>query len=139
MAFVNKRSLTIRIGTTEYNAQANKAVITSNPTESDFVSFADANAGGGKDYALELSLAQDMAVGTLWRSIWDSSGTTVACILRPYGNAVATAAQPHLTFSAVISEPEGDFLGGEADSSVTAVQLVEVTWKLTAKPILVIV
>ena len=130
MAFVNKRSLTVSIGGTEYASSISSAKLVSGETQSDFVPFADAAAGGGREYKFQGTAAQDHATG----SIWTSPGSTVACVYRPYGNALATATQPHYTFNAVVSEPDGDFLGGDADASVTAVQTFDFEWTLTAKP-----
>ncbi len=37
--------------------------------------------------------------------------------------------------TAVITEPDGPLLGGEADKSTTAKMIVEGEWPLTAKPV----
>jgi hypothetical protein len=134
MAKVGKRLLKITVAATDYTAEVSKAVITSGESESDFVTFADAAAGGGRTYKLAFTAAQDHATGTLWDKVFSSAGSTVACILKPYGNATATPTQPHYGFDAVVTEPDGDFIGGEADKSVTAVQVIECEWTLTAKP-----
>lgn len=134
MAALGTRSLTITIGGTEYNTQVSKAVITSAESEADFVTFADAAAGGKRDYKLEFTAVQDAVTGTLWDRIWSSAGTSVACILKPYGNAAASVTQPHYSFNATITEPDGNFIGGEANSSTSARMVVEAAWALDAKP-----
>ena len=134
MAALGTRLLVITIGGTDYTAQCSKAVITSGEADSDFVTFADAAAGGKREYKLNLEAVQDAATGTLWDKVWTASGTTVACILKPYGNATASVGQPHYSFNAVVTEPDGDYIGGEADASTTARFTFEVEWPLEAKP-----
>jgi hypothetical protein len=134
MAALGTRSLVLSIGGTDYTAQVSKAVITSGESDSDFTTFADAAAGGAREYRLEFTAVQDMATSTLWDKVWTSAGTSVAFILKPYGNAAASVSQPHYTGNATITEPDGDFIGGEADSSTSARMTFEVSWVLDAKP-----
>lgn len=134
MSGLNKKSLVLTIGGTDYTAQISKGVITSKKADSDFQTFADVAAGGAREYTLEAVVVQDMAAGTLWRKVWTAAGTSVAFLMKPYGNAVATVAQPHFSGNVTITEPEGDLIGGEADASVSARQTVEIAWVCDAKP-----
>lgn len=134
MSAIGTRSLVISIGATDFTAQVSKAVITSADSDADFQTFADVANGGLRDYQLNFVAYQDPTTGTLWDKVFSATGTTVACLLKPYGNAVASATQPHFSFSAVISEPDGDFLGGEADPSSSARMTFECKWDLTARP-----
>jgi hypothetical protein len=135
MAFIGTRKLTLQIDALEVAPDVSAVTIESGDTDSDFVSFASAAAGGGRDYVMHLTLAQDAAAGTLWSKVWDEAGETIPYVLRPYGNAVATALQPHFTGSVIIHEPDGELLGGEADASVSAVMTIEVEWPCEAKPL----
>lgn len=134
MAGIGTRLLVLTIGGTDVTAQASKAVITTKEADSDFETFADAAAGGAREYALEFEAVQDAVTGTLWDKVWTLAGTTVAGILKPYGNATASVSQPHYSFNATITEPDGDLIGGEADKSTTARQTFEARWVLDAKP-----
>ena len=134
MARVTPRLIALEVDGDDRSDEVAKAVITSAPAESDFLTFAEARAGGGRDYVLAMTIAQDHASGTLWDLIWTGAGTEVAGTYAPYGNAAPTVAQPHYDFTATVAEPDGDFLGGEANSSTTAVATVEVEWALNAKP-----
>lgn len=134
MAALGTRTLVLSIGGTDYTAQVSKAVITSNAADSDFVTFADAAAGGKREYRLEFTAVQDAATGTLWDKVWSAAGTSVAFILKPYGNAAASATQPWYTGNATITEPDGDFIGGEANASTTARFTFDASWVLDAKP-----
>ena len=138
MAALGTRLLKFKIGTTEYTADVSKCEITSRAADSDFTSFADAAAGGAREYALEFVARQDLATGTLWRNAWASAGTTVAAKVNPYGNATATAAEPHFTGNVTITEPDGTLIGGEAKSSVSARMTFACRWVFTAKPVEVV-
>lgn len=134
MAALGTRALVLTIGGTDYTAQVSRTVITSGEADSDFVTFADAAAGGAREYRLEFTAVQDLATTTLWDKVWTTSGTSVAFLLKPYGNATASTTQPHYSGNAIITEPDGDFIGGEADSSSSARMTFECSWVLTAKP-----
>jgi hypothetical protein len=138
MAAIGTRLLTLTIAGTDATAEVSTCKIVSAASSSDFVSFADAAAGGGREYALALAFVQDGAAGALWDQVWSHAGETVAFAVNPYGNAVASATQPHFTGSAIISEPDGSLLGGDADPSPTNRFITEVEWKCVGKPLRVI-
>jgi hypothetical protein len=135
MTAIGTRLLKMTVDAVERNAECSTAEILTGEADSDFVTFADAAAGGARDYRLHIVAAQDAAVGTLWDLVWSEAGTSVACILKPYGNAAASPTQPHFTFNAVVTEPEGAFLGGEADKSTTRKMTFEAEWPLEGKPV----
>lgn len=134
MAALGTRLLKIEVDGTDYTAQVSKAVITSGESDSDFITFADAAAGGGREYRLEFTAVQDAATGTLWDEVFTNAGDTVPFTLMPYGNAVPSATEPHFEGNATITEPDGDFIGGEADASTSARFVFECSWVLDAKP-----
>ncbi len=134
MTRVAPRLIELTVDTTDRSGEVSKAVISSAESDSDFLSFQDARSGGGRDYKLEMTIAQDHATDTLWDLIWTGAGTEVDGIYAPYGNAVASATEPHYTFTAVVAEPDGTLMGAEANKSPSAVATVDVAWKLTAKP-----
>lgn len=134
MAALGTRLLKVKIGSTEYTAEVSRCQVVSAPADSDFTSFADAASGGAREYALELTMKQDMAASSLWRLIWASAGTSVAAKVNPYGNATATATEPHYSGNVTITEPDGVLIGGEANSSVSARMTTEVRWVFAAKP-----
>jgi hypothetical protein len=135
MAALGTRQLVLTIGGTDFTAQVSKTTIVSGAADSDFTTFADAAAGGAREYRLEFTAVQDPATGTLWDKVWTAAGTTVAFIVKPAGGTTASPTQPHFTGNAVITEPDGDLLGGEADASSTARFTFECSWVCTAKPV----
>lgn len=141
MGALGTRALVVRIGATDYSDAVSDARIKSDEDDSDFVSFAQAAAGGARKYVLALTMAQDTASTSLWYFLWSQAGTTQTVEVWPNGRPVsgtATATQPKFTCSAVVSEPNGDLLGGQADKSTTARFVSEVEWELTSKPTIAI-
>lgn len=135
MAALGTRKLTLSVDGTEMAMEVSKAVIGSGESDSDFVSFAMAAMGGGRDYTLDLTFVQDAATGSLWDQVWSHAGEDIPVVVRPYGNVTPTAGQPHFTGDVTITEPDGDLLGGEADASNSARFVTEVTWAFVEKPL----
>ncbi len=123
----------------DYTSEVSNVRITSAESDADFVSFADAAAGGARQYALALTFKQTSATTSLWAKMFGAEvGTDVPCEIWPAGRpggGTATVSQPKYTVTATVSEPDGDLLGGEADKSVTARFLTEVEWQCLAKPV----
>jgi hypothetical protein len=134
MAALGTRLLKFKVGTTEHTAEISRCQIVSGAADSDFTSFADAAGGGAREYALELTMRQDLAGTSLWRYIWSQAGQSLGVKVNPYGNATATATEPHYTGNVTIVEPDGVLIGGEANSSTSARMTVEVRWVFAAKP-----
>lgn len=132
---LGSRSLKFKVGTTEFNMDTSSCSIDSAEADSDFVSFAQAAAGGAREYTLNFTATQDPADTTsLWSLVWASAGTTVAVSINPYGGGTFSASNPGFTGNVVIAEPDGLLLGGEADSSVSNRFTFDGSWKFTAKP-----
>lgn len=141
MGALGTRALVLRIGATDYSDAVSDVRVKSAEDDGDFVSFAQAAAGGARKYVLALKLAQDTATTSLWYFAWNTAGTTQTVEVWPNGRPVSgtpTASQPKVTCSAVVSEPDGDLLGGEANKSTTARFTSDFEWECTAKPTLAI-
>ena len=134
MAGIGTRLLKIEVDSVEYTAQVSTCAITSNPSESDFTSFADAAAGGARDYALHVVAMQDAASASFWTLVWAQLGDELPVTVMPYGNATPSVGEPHFEGTIVVREPDGDLLGGEANRSTSARQVIDVTWPFLAKP-----
>ncbi len=135
MTQLGTRLLTLDLGGDDFTAEVSDCRITSQPADSGFVTFADAAAGGKREYRLKAKAVQDPAAGTMWDKVWTGAGTTVAAIIKPAGGTAASASQPHFTGNVTITEPDGDLLGGEADASTTARFTFEIEWVYEAKPV----
>lgn len=131
------RSLKLKIGTVEYNADVTDCEIVSAASDSDFLTFAQAASGGARKYTLKFTCSQDPADATsIWSKIWLNAGTTAAVVVNPYGGATLSATNPALSGNVTIKEPDGTLLGGAADDSTTARFTMDVEWEFTAKPTL---
>lgn len=128
MGDIGTRKLKLTINGNDYTAEVSKAVVTSGASSSDFISFADADSGGGRDYAVTITLKQDAAAGSLWSEIFDNAGADVPYVVMPYGNATPSVSQPHFTGTCTITEPDGDFLGTQANASTTARATIDVSF-----------
>lgn len=138
MTQLGTRALTLTIGGQDYTAQVSDCRIVAGEADTDFVSFAAAAAGGAREYRLAFTAVQDPATSTIWDLVWSSAGSTVAAVIKPNGGTTASATQPHFTGNVVITEPDGDLLGGEANASSTARFTFEAEWVFTAKPLRVV-
>jgi hypothetical protein len=135
MAGIGTRLLTLEVEGDAYTDEVSVAKVTSGESDADFITFADAAAGGARQYNLEITMVQDAVAGSLWDLMFTAPGTEIDYTIAPYGNAVPSPTQPHFTGTAVVSEPDGDLLGGEADASTTARMTASVVWPCTGKPV----
>ena len=120
MAITGTRKLKIEVDGTEYTTAVSNCRVTSAEADSDFTTFADAAAGGARQYQLVGTAGQDYAADSFWDVMYSQAGTDLAVTIMPEGNASPSASQPHFTTTATIQEPDGDLLGGEANKSLTA-------------------
>lgn len=137
MTAIGTRKMKIEIDGTARAAQVSDARFTSAEGDANFLTFQEADEGGGRDYVLAIKLTQDLAAGSLWREIFDNAGDDVVCTLMPYGNATPTVSEPHVEATCTITEPDGDFVGGEANKSNSARMTIEVGFPALARPVLV--
>lgn len=136
MAALGTRLLKLEIDGDEVTAQVSRVAISTGDADQDTITFADAAAGGARQYTLALTAVQDTAPsGTVWNKVWSAAGTDVDVVVMPHGNTTPSAQQPHFEGTVTIKEPDGDILGGEADASNTAKFTFEVEWPFTSKPV----
>ena len=133
------RRLRLFVDGVNFTADVSNVRITSAESDSDFVSCAAAAAGGARDYALDVTMAQDTSTTSLWYKLWSSAGSDVAFEVWPNGQATVAPTTPTTTYpkfsgTLTLIEPDGDFLGGEANASNTARFTTEVELPLTGKP-----
>jgi hypothetical protein len=134
---VGTRRLVLLVDDVDYTSSVSRAQVQSAETDSDFVSFADAAAGGARDYVLALTLKQNTAANSLWSIIWMQAGDDLGFELWPNGkpvDAIPTEAQPLIEGIATVTEPDGVLVGGEANVSNTARMTTEVEWPTIGKP-----
>lgn len=122
------KGLSLTIAGTEYNMDVRGVSLTSEDKE--VITFADLSSGARK-WTLNVTAMFDAATGALWRYVWDNAGTDdVAFILKPYGNSVASATQPHITGTLSINN-KPDF---PADAN--SASEVEFAFEVDGEPVL---
>lgn len=131
-----KVSVTSGSTSTEYSAYLTNARFSAADSEADTITFADALAGGAKDYTFQGTALQDDGGNSaaFWTFVQANPGATVQLRYMPQGNTTATTTAPHWTATATVAAWDGDFLGGEASSSTTLKQTFDFSWALTAAP-----
>lgn len=134
MAANGTRSLILEIAGEEVDNQISKGVVTAGESDADFTTFRVARGGGAREYRIEMTAVQDHAEDSVWDLTFTSAGETVPFLLRPYGNAVPSVSQPHYSGNVTIAEPDGDWIGGEANSSTSARFTVDLSWVCDGKP-----
>lgn len=113
------KGLSITIDSVEYNMDFKTIVLNNEDADDSDQSFADLNAGGGKQWFFEGEAFSDYGAGSVWSYIWDSAGTdSVAFTFKPYGNATATTAQPHFTGTLSVGAKPGG-IGATAGETST--------------------
>lgn len=120
MAITGTRKLKIEVDGTEYTAAVSNCRVTSGEGDSDFTTFADAAAGGAREYQLVGTAGQDYVADSFWDVIYSQAGADLAVVIMPEGNAAPSPTQPHFTTTVTVQEPDGDLLGGAANKSTTA-------------------
>lgn len=148
MAVFGTRAAVLRLATqavpgtfADYTADVAEVRIDSDESDSDFLSFAEAAAGGARKYTLVMTLRQANDTTGLWYKAWNEAGQTAPYEFWPNGRpgtGTPSATQPKYSGSVVIKEPNGTFIGGEANNSTTAVFTSEFEWDCTAKPTLAV-
>jgi hypothetical protein len=133
------RTLRIEIEGEEYTADVSSVTIETAPLSSDFVTFADAAAGGARQYTLKFKATQDPAdPDSIWNLIWDHAGEDADVVINPYGGASPSVTNPQFEGTLTITEPDGVLLGGDANASTSARFTMDVSWVYKAKPARVI-
>jgi Flp pilus assembly protein TadG len=136
MAGIGTRNLILEIEGTDYSDAVSSVKVVAAAADSDFLSFSAAALGGARKYTLDMTLKQDLAAASLFRQLWDNAGSTVDVVVKPNGGTAASATTSTLTGTAIVSEPDGDYLGGDSNASTTSRFVTSVSWEFTAKPVL---
>jgi len=133
---VGTRDLVLHVDGTDFSDSVKMATVKSRKADGGFGSFAEVRAGGPREYYLALTIRQDTDASTLHDYIWSQLGSEQDVEVWPHGynGGTATTAYPQYTGTVIISEPDGDVLGGEANESPRARWSSEVEWVFLVKP-----
>lgn len=90
------------IGGTDYACDANMVELTLNDAPGDVQTFCEVRVGG--EWSLQIDGVTSGDSDSLYQILWANFGTEVAFILKPQGNATASADAPHYTGTVVFNE-----------------------------------
>lgn len=101
----------------EANADGTAFTIDNEEGDTDARTFAEVGAGDDRQWFISLTALGDYSAGSIWSLLWENSGQVIPFVAKPYGNAAASASQPHFTGNAkVIAKPP---IGGTAGETWT--------------------
>jgi hypothetical protein len=137
---IGTRRTVFYLDSIDFTSEVSQVTLVAGKQDSGFMSFAQALAGGARKYTLKVKLRQNTAATSLWYYIWNELGADNTFEFWPngYNSGTPSATYPQFSGTVVVTEPDGDLLGGEANESANAVNVVEVEWECTAKPTLAI-
>lgn len=117
MAKYKGKDLSLTIDAEEVNLEGTSIVLDNEEADTDAVTFAELGNGTPLQWFFTITAVADYGSGSFWSTLWDNAGTTVPFVLKPYGNATATAAQPHFTGTCTINAKPP--IGGTANEVFT--------------------
>ncbi|AQX81482.1 hypothetical protein BWO91_17295 [Plantibacter flavus] len=129
------KKLALKLGTpvVDHWQDVTQWLLTNEEADSAVTTFADAAAGGSRQYLLNVSGIQSTDTASFWSLVWDKSGTDVAFTVAPHGNAAPSATQPHFIGTCTVG-PKPD-IGGEAGAEAYTFDTV---FKVIGVPVKVI-
>ena len=112
------KSLSITVDSVEYNMDLTSIVLQNEEADDDATTFADLADGGAVQWFFEIEAVADYSGTSLWSFLWTEAGNTdIAFLFKPYGNATASASQPH--FSGTLNVGSKPAVGGTANEVFT--------------------
>jgi hypothetical protein len=132
---IKATNISFKIGSTEYNCDANMVELTLNDAPGDVQTFCEVRTGG--EWKLQIDGVTSGDAASLYRILWANFGTTVAFTIAPNGNASASTSQPHYTGSVIFDTlPPLSLSSGEITKfSVTLTVLNSVHTPSTTPPV----
>ena len=131
---IKGNALALKFGTPAVNywCDVTSVVMDNEEADSDVVTFCDAAEGGGRTYFLEIEGIASTDPDSLWRYIWEQTGTEVPFTYAPHGNETPSTSQPH--FIGTIKVGPRPAIGGEAGTNSTFT--FESRWDIVGTPVL---
>lgn len=117
MAKYKGNSLSLMFDTTEVNLEATSVVLQNEDADGDNVTFAELAAGNAVQWFFEITATSDYGSSSFWSYLWENAGSDVTFTFKPYGNATASATQPHFTGTVTIAKKPP--VGGQAGEVFT--------------------
>lgn len=125
-------ALALQFGGTDYWADSTSVVLDNEDAAGDVTTFADAAAGGARQFYFTVSATQSTESASFWRYVWANTSNEVAFRYAPHGNESATADAPHFIGTVTIGPKPS--IGGDAGSTKT--YTFETRFDLVGEPVL---
>jgi len=127
------RAQSFTIDGTDFANQAASATIKGSPGKDRMLG----EVAPENEYAIEITAGQDLTVQSLWYLMFTRVNEQVSVVLKPYGNDdEPSETQPWVSVNAWVAEPDGDLIGGAADTSTTTKRMFSVSWACD-RPVLI--
>lgn len=117
MAKYKGKDLSLTIDGVEVNLEGTSVLLENEEADTDAITFAELAAGTPLQWFFSITAVADYGANSFWSTLWDNAGTEVAFVFKPYGNATATASQPHFTGNCTINAKPP--IGGSANEVFT--------------------
>lgn len=111
------KDLSLTIDGEEINLEATTVVLENEDADTDATTFGELGGGTPKQWFFSITAVADYGTGSFWTTLWENSGSDVEFVLKPHGNAVASATQPHFTGTCTINAKPP--IGGSANEVFT--------------------
>ena len=99
---IKAQNILLEIAGENYECDANMVSLTLEDAPGDVQTFCETRVGG--QWTLELEGITSGDAASLYRVLWDNFGSTGTFVIAPYGNATASASQPHYTGTVIFSD-----------------------------------
>jgi hypothetical protein len=117
MAKYKGKDLSLTFEGDEVNLEATSVLMDREDADTDAITFAELADGTPSQWFFAITAVSDYGESSFWTFCWDNAGEEVDFIFKPYGNATASASQPHFTGTATVNNKPP--VGGEAGSVFT--------------------
>jgi len=125
-AILTSRVQSFTVDGTDFSGQTASATVKGTPGDDRFLN----QAAPENEYTIEITAGQDLTVQSLWYLMFTRVNEQVPIVLKPYGNEdEPSETQPWVTVNAWVAEPDGDIIGGDAQTSTTTKRMFAVSWR----------
>jgi len=107
--------LYLSIDGTDYYADCVSAVLDNEDAPAAVTTFADAAAGGARQFFFSIEAIQSPDSASLWSKIWDNTGDIVNYIFAPTGTSTPGTNNP--VFTGTVKIPVKPAIGGTASTT----------------------
>lgn len=134
MSSISGAKVTLEVGGLAQEAYVSSAKFSA--ASADGATFAEATRGGRRTHTFAGTALQDDGSDTNAMATFalEHAGEEITVIYAPQGNEEPSPEQPHWKSTALVPEPDGDWLGGDANPDKNNRYTFDFSWSCT-KPV----